>query len=43
LNLARGDEKTEEIYGDEKRLAKLRALKAKWDPEGYFNQYNPFV
>lgn len=43
MNFAIGDEKPEEIYGDEKRLARLRALKAKWDPEGYFNCYNPFV
>ena len=32
-----------EIYGDEKPLARLRALKEKWDPEAYFNCYNPFV
>jgi len=34
VNFAIGDEKVEEIYGDKKRLARLRALKAKWDPEG---------
>lgn len=43
VNLASGDETAEEMYGDKKRLAGLRALKAKWDPEGYFNCYNPFV
>jgi hypothetical protein len=43
VNFAIGDEKVEEIYGDEKRLARLRALKANWHPEGYFNCYNPFI
>jgi len=42
VNFASGDEKREEIYGGEKRFARLRDLKAKWDLEGYFNCYNPF-
>jgi hypothetical protein len=34
VSFAGGDETPEEIYGDEERLVRLRALKAKWDPEG---------
>jgi hypothetical protein len=40
VNFACGDETAEEIYGYDGRVDKLKALKAKWDPEGHFNQYN---
>jgi hypothetical protein len=43
VNFAHGDETPEEMYGDEKWLARLRVLKEKWDREGYFNGYNRFV
>jgi FAD/FMN-containing dehydrogenase len=42
VNYATGDETLKQVYGyDEWRLEKLRALKAKWDPEGRFNHYHP--
>lgn len=41
MNFAVGDEDLKQIYGDEERLEKLRALKRKWDPEGWFSNYNP--
>lgn len=44
VNYAFGDEPLEQMYGYEPwRLAKLRALKAVYDPKGMFNYYNPFV
>jgi FAD/FMN-containing dehydrogenase len=42
VNYARGDEKPEQIYGKSK-LPRLRLLKAKYDPKGLFNHYNPFA
>jgi hypothetical protein len=42
VNYATGDETLKGVYGyDEWRLEKLRALKAKWDPDGMFNHYHP--
>ncbi|KAH8893450.1 FAD-binding domain-containing protein [Thozetella sp. PMI_491] len=42
VNYARGDESLEDVYGHEPwRLERLRALKAKYDPHGQFNYYNP--
>ena len=44
LNYAFGTESLESIYGYEPwRLARLRALKAKYDPQRRFNFYNPFT
>lgn len=44
VNYAHGDESLESIYGYETwRLEKLRLLKAKYDPEGRFNYYNPIT
>ncbi|KAI9903504.1 hypothetical protein N3K66_000033 [Trichothecium roseum] len=42
VNYAYGDESVQEMYGrDEARLAKLRDLKRKWDPQNRFGFYNP--
>ncbi|KAK4442734.1 FAD-binding domain-containing protein [Podospora aff. communis PSN243] len=42
VNYAFGDEKLEEVYGEEPwRLERLRALKEKWDPQGRFGFYAP--
>lgn len=41
VNYSPGDASLEEIYGrDERRLARLRALKKKWDPKNKFGYYN---
>jgi hypothetical protein len=39
VNFATGDEEKENMYGD--RLGRVRELKAKWDPEGWFGHYHP--
>lgn len=42
VNYAFGDESVESIYGySPRRLERLRALKAQYDPRGRFNYYNP--
>lgn len=42
VNYAHGDESLEEVYGYETwRLARLRALKVKYDPLGRFGFYEP--
>lgn len=42
VNYAYGDESVREMYGrDEARLARLRGLKRKWDPQNRFGFYNP--
>ncbi|KAK0638508.1 hypothetical protein B0T16DRAFT_338189 [Cercophora newfieldiana] len=42
VNYAFGDERLEEVYGDELwRLKQLRSLKRKWDPEQRFGFYAP--
>lgn len=43
VNYAYGDEPVESIYGDGNRLRKLRELKNKYDPHGWFNFYSPIV
>lgn len=43
VNYAKGFEPLEQIYGDEWRLERLRALKAKYDPSNRFRYYNPIV
>jgi hypothetical protein len=44
VNYSPGDASLEEIYGrDERRLARLRALKKKWDPKNKFGYYNGLV
>ncbi|KAF7520829.1 hypothetical protein PCG10_008755 [Penicillium crustosum] len=44
VNYAFGDEPLEQIYGDEPwRLKKLRATKAKYDPNNVFGFYNPII
>ncbi|KAI5867522.1 hypothetical protein GGS23DRAFT_612662 [Durotheca rogersii] len=44
VNYAWGDEPIESVYGYEPwRLEKLRSLKAKYDPHGRFNHYNPIT
>jgi hypothetical protein len=44
VNYANGDETRAEMYGYERwRLARLRKLKMKWDPENGFAFYNPIV
>ncbi|PVH69254.1 FAD-binding domain-containing protein [Cadophora sp. DSE1049] len=40
VNFATGDEDLEMVYGGKERLDRLRALKAKWDPNGAFSYYN---
>ncbi|KAI0398686.1 hypothetical protein F4802DRAFT_592432 [Xylaria palmicola] len=40
VNYAYGDESLEQIYG-ERKLPRLAALKAKWDPENVFAYNNP--
>ena len=43
LNYAHGDEAPEAFYGWEPwRLERLRSLKEKYDPQGFFNSYHPF-
>lgn len=42
VNYAHGTESLEEVYGwDESRLARLRKLKAKWDPKNRMRYYMP--
>ncbi|KAI0199451.1 FAD-binding domain-containing protein [Astrocystis sublimbata] len=42
VNYAHGTESLEEVYGwDEGRLARLKSLKAKWDPENRMRFYMP--
>lgn len=42
LNYAHGDEAPEAFYGYEPwRLERLRSLKEKYDPRGFFNSYHP--
>lgn len=41
VNFASGDEKKEMMYGYGGNVDILRDLKAKWDPERVFSQYNP--
>ncbi|KAB8293737.1 hypothetical protein EYC80_009222 [Monilinia laxa] len=41
VNYAAGDEPLDEIYG--KGLTRLRSLKARYDPTGKFNYYNPIT
>lgn len=41
VNFAAGDEKPEAVYGSKERLDRLKALKAKWDPEGVFSNFQP--
>jgi len=41
-NFAIGDETAEEMYGDAARIEKLKAIKAKWDPENLFSEHHPF-
>lgn len=42
VNYAHGDETLEEVYGYEAwRVARLRALKEKYDPLGRFGFYAP--
>lgn len=44
VNYAFGDEPLEQMYGDEPwRLKKLRAIKAKYDPDNAFRFYNPII
>jgi len=44
VNYASGNEPMEQWYGYEPwRLAKLRALKKRYDPNGRFNYYNPIT
>lgn len=44
VNYAMGNEPMEQWYGYEGwRLAKLRALKKRYDPSGRFNYYNPIT
>ncbi|PSN62050.1 FAD-binding domain-containing protein [Corynespora cassiicola Philippines] len=43
VNYAYGGEDVEEMYGEDWRVEKLRALKKKFDPKGRFGWYNPFV
>lgn len=44
INYAYGNKTTEMIYGYEPwQLERLQHLKKKYDPEGKFNFYNPFV
>jgi FAD/FMN-containing dehydrogenase len=40
-NFANGDEDPASLYGGGERLARLKALKQKFDPEGAFGWYNP--
>ena len=40
VNYARGDEKLEDIYGQE-NLPQLANLKDSWDPRNFFRFYNP--
>lgn len=42
VNYAVGDELLQEVYGRKaSRIAKLKALKERWDPENRFGFYNP--
>lgn len=41
INYAVGNEPLESIYGYDGQLPKLRALKAKYDPQNKFRWYNP--
>ncbi|EHK47045.1 hypothetical protein TRIATDRAFT_217465 [Trichoderma atroviride IMI 206040] len=43
INYAVGNEPLESIYGYAGQLPKLRALKAKYDPQNKFRWYNPVV
>ncbi|KAM0447700.1 hypothetical protein ACHAO4_008841 [Trichoderma viride] len=43
INYAVGNEPLESIYGYDGQLPKLRALKAKYDPQNKFRWYNPVV
>ncbi|KAH7093198.1 hypothetical protein FB567DRAFT_544580 [Paraphoma chrysanthemicola] len=43
VNYANGDEPTQELYGYDSRLEKLKELKKLWDPENRFGFYNPLV
>jgi hypothetical protein len=42
MNFAVGDESVEEMYGGEERVAKLKEIKEKWDPERKFNEFHSF-
>ncbi|KAL4881682.1 FAD-binding domain-containing protein [Aspergillus karnatakaensis] len=42
-NYAHGDEQLEWVYGEAWRLQRLRRLKAKYDPHGRFDYYNPIT
>lgn len=42
VNYAHGDENLQELYGYEAwRVARLKTLKRKYDPEGHFSFYAP--
>lgn len=42
VNYAHGDENLQELYGYEAwRVARLKSLKRKYDPEGHFSFYAP--
>lgn len=44
VNYAHGDEPLEAMYGYEPwRLERLRSLKQRYDPHGFFNHYNSFL
>ncbi|RYP04524.1 hypothetical protein DL764_004386 [Monosporascus ibericus] len=44
VNYAHGDEPLESMYGYEPwRLERLRSLKQRYDPHGFFNHYNSFL
>jgi len=41
VNFATGDETVEQLYGSGPQLERLRALKRRYDPDGWFSRFIP--